>query len=226
MNTLQLHNSPGWFGKLPCAGDFSSSNIPQQHVDLIDQWLSGIMHAGLANHGERWMQAYFDARIHGFAWAPGASDAIGEKAAIGILMPSIDSAGRAYPFLLLQILTPTEWALLTQQALQPWMQAAQQACTLALEQDWPFSVLNTALSALPPLPFLKTSQNPTGNMPSIGQSHWFDLAYNGQMGQPICCEGLPGLGSFEKMLGFMQPNDQNSDQNNQAVGASAARSIP
>ncbi|RQO43168.1 type VI secretion system-associated protein TagF [Variovorax sp. KBW07] len=87
---------PGWFGKLPGMGDFAHRRLPESFRAVWDPWLQ----RGLARLRDRhadWTSHYLEAPIWCFALGPKVA---GERAWIGVLMPSVDGVGRYFPFTL------------------------------------------------------------------------------------------------------------------------------
>ena len=87
---------PGWYGKLPGMGDFAHRRLPESFRAVWDAWLQ----RGLARLRERhadWTDRYLEAPIWCFALGPRV---VGERAWIGVLMPSVDGVGRYFPFTL------------------------------------------------------------------------------------------------------------------------------
>ncbi len=94
-----LANSPGWFGKLSCLGDFASRRLPPEWVQSCDQWLSRGMQAGRQQLGEGFLAAYLQAPVWRFAWAPQAAQ---DPWWFGALMASCDNVGRYFPLVVAQ----------------------------------------------------------------------------------------------------------------------------
>lgn len=87
----------GYYGKIPAQGDFLRKGLSPDFVSRWDQWLQGALLAAKEVLGSRWQDAYFSAPIWRFALGPGTS---GPKAAVGVLMPSVDRVGRQFPLTL------------------------------------------------------------------------------------------------------------------------------
>jgi type VI secretion system protein ImpM len=87
----------GFFGKLPARGDFLRAQLPEAVVEALDQWCRECLQASRAALGEGWTEAWMSAPVWRFLLAPGAC---GAMAVLGVWLPSMDKAGRHYPFLL------------------------------------------------------------------------------------------------------------------------------
>jgi type VI secretion system protein ImpM len=89
--------APGFFGKIPSRGDFVRLGLPRGFVDPWDDWLRQVLHGSRVLLGEAWLPAWMEAPIWRFALAGGAC---GADAVLGVMMPSIDRAGRHFPLTL------------------------------------------------------------------------------------------------------------------------------
>jgi type VI secretion system protein ImpM len=92
-------NSPGWFGKLSCLGDFASRRLPPAWLQACDPWLSRGMQAGKQQLGDGFLDAYLHAPVWRFCWAPQVLD---ESWWFGALMASCDNVGRYFPLVVAQ----------------------------------------------------------------------------------------------------------------------------
>jgi type VI secretion system protein ImpM len=84
----------GWYGKFPALGDFASRRLDPSFIDAWDQWLQSSLVGSQRMLGAHWQEHYLVAPIWHFLIGPGV---IGEAARIGLLMPSVDRVGRAFP---------------------------------------------------------------------------------------------------------------------------------
>lgn len=85
----------GFFGKLPGYGDFVQRNVCPEFSKYWDNWVLQSLSASNEQLGDLWRSKYFNGPIWRFV--------IGQCAAsptpvAGLLMPSVDKAGRCYPF--------------------------------------------------------------------------------------------------------------------------------
>jgi type VI secretion system protein ImpM len=89
-----------WYGKLPARGDFVNHGLPQAHLRAWDEWLQH----GLRNAGRRRQRSVLDSQLRAFtpwrylAWPDGED----HLACAGVLVPSHDRVGRAFPLTVLQ----------------------------------------------------------------------------------------------------------------------------
>ena len=84
----------GFYGKLPCRGDFLQRRAPQDFVDVWDAWLQECLHASRQKLQDSWLETYLTGPVWRFAFAPGVC---GGGAYAGILVPSVDRVGRYFP---------------------------------------------------------------------------------------------------------------------------------
>ncbi|KIG01708.1 type VI secretion system-associated protein TagF [Caballeronia concitans] len=96
----------GCFGKLRCNGDFVTRRLPARFVDPWDAMLQAGLLAGRAARGRAWLDAYLTAPLWCFAIGGGV---LGESGWAGVLMPSIDSAGRYFPLTIAAPVEPHPW---------------------------------------------------------------------------------------------------------------------
>jgi type VI secretion system protein ImpM len=85
---------PGWFGKVAMLGDFAHRRLPAEVVRRCDEWLSECIVASRQTLAQDWLDTYLSSPLWYFAWAPRIADA---SWWFGVLMPSVDAAGRYFP---------------------------------------------------------------------------------------------------------------------------------
>ncbi len=91
--------SPGWFGKLPCIGDFASRRMAPLTRDAWDQWLSSVLVETREHWSDQWLTHYLQAPIWFWLQSPGEHT---PHWSAGTLMPSVDQAGRYFPLVIVQ----------------------------------------------------------------------------------------------------------------------------
>mgnify|MGYP000211941826 CR=1 FL=1 len=89
--------SAGFFGKMPCKGDFVARGLPRALVDGFDKWFQQGMHLSRQQLGDQWGPRYGIAPIWRFFLGPGLFD---EHAWLGVFIPSVDRVGRQFPCLI------------------------------------------------------------------------------------------------------------------------------
>ena len=85
---------PGWYGKIPSLGDFTSRRLPTSFINSWDLWLQHAMATSREQLGERWLDLYLTGPIWRFTLMPQVCD---DNMWAGILMPSVDKVGRYFP---------------------------------------------------------------------------------------------------------------------------------
>ncbi len=121
---------PGFFGKLPCNGDFIQYNVSQEWLEVWDQWLqSCIFESRGALQGE-WLNAYLAGPIWRFVISEGAC---GSGAYAGIIVPSVDRVGRYFPLTLVRQLDAGWNPLDVAVSWAPWFEALEQTACSALD---------------------------------------------------------------------------------------------
>jgi type VI secretion system protein ImpM len=86
--------SVGFFGKLPCNGDFVQRRVPQSFLDVWDPWLQECIHASRTDLQEQWLPTYLTSP----SWRFVLPEAVcGSGAYAGVVAPSVDRVGRYFP---------------------------------------------------------------------------------------------------------------------------------
>lgn len=94
----------GFYGKVPCKGDFVSRGLSRGCISNLDRWLQQGMNSSKNYLAERWSELYMVAPVWQFYLSPGIVDSNGW---LGVFIPSIDSVGRKFPCLLaVPVLSP------------------------------------------------------------------------------------------------------------------------
>lgn len=91
----------GFAGKLPARGDFVARGLPRGFLDAWDEWLGRVIPGSRAILGAAWLPAWLEAPIWRFALPGGQA---GPDAVAGVLLPSVDRAGRHWPLTLAAVL--------------------------------------------------------------------------------------------------------------------------
>jgi type VI secretion system protein ImpM len=116
----------GFFGKMPCEGDFVTRNLPWTFNEAWDRWLRQGIAEAQQQLGARWSDSYMVAPIWRFQLAPGL---VGPAGWLGLWFPSVDRVGRRYPLTIAAPLPAdaasrcwvahdeAQWAVLEDQAL-------------------------------------------------------------------------------------------------------------
>src|SRR5882724_4478562 len=94
---MQTASAAGFYGKLPCKGDFLQRRVTQEFVDTWDAWLQQCLLTSRQSLQERWLDAYLTSPVWRFALAEGVC---GSGAYVGVMVPSVDRVGRYFPLTL------------------------------------------------------------------------------------------------------------------------------
>jgi type VI secretion system protein ImpM len=91
---MSARSSVGFFGKLPCNGDFLERRVPQAFLEVWDPWLQLCVHTSRQVLQESWLPSYLTSPL----WRFVLSEAVcGSGAYAGVLAPSVDRVGRYFP---------------------------------------------------------------------------------------------------------------------------------
>jgi len=84
----------GFYGKLPCRGDFLQRRVPADFVDAWDAWLQQSLLESQQTLQGAWLDTYLAAPVWRFMLA---ARVCGDGTYAGILVPSVDRVGRYFP---------------------------------------------------------------------------------------------------------------------------------
>lgn len=137
----------GFFGKVPCKGDFVTRGLPAEFVRVWDGWLQRGVATSRDTLGEDWLDVFLGAPIWRFELAPGLA---GEVGWAGVWLPSVDRVGRYFP---LTIAAPAPGApSLRPSDASPWYERAEEIAASAVEDEsWTLETLEDAIAGLAPL---------------------------------------------------------------------------
>jgi type VI secretion system protein ImpM len=191
---------PGWFGKLPGIGDFAHRRWPDAFRARWDGWLQSGLMSLRERHEADWVDRYLEGPLWFFLLGEHVA---GEKAWIGVLMPSVDSVGRYFPFTIAAELDMLD-GLTEDEAsarMRRWWALAAQAALEGLEQDLDATGFDAALTRLfgtePPV---WEAAQPV-RVPRSGQSSWCSDPDAFEVLPMIVCE-LPLGERFDALFGF------------------------
>jgi type VI secretion system protein ImpM len=139
----------GWFGKMPALGDFASRRLPTQWIDSWDGWLQHeLVRSRAALGDDQWLSLYLVAPVRRF-WL--ASGLLAPPAWLGVLMPSVDSVGRHFPFTLATALPAGHDELVDALANDNWLDAADAVARQVLDPAFDVASLEQAVHEMPAL---------------------------------------------------------------------------
>lgn len=134
----------GWYGKVPCVGDFIRSGLSPQFISAWDPWMQRLMVTAREVLGDRWYDCYLGAPIWRFALPAGHC---GPQAVAGVVMPSVDRVGRQFPLCLAVETEGQPWQVF--RALEPVFEDLEAIALSMLDDDASLGALQAALAALP-----------------------------------------------------------------------------
>lgn len=183
---------PGWWGKLPGAGDFAHRRLPDDVRTRLDDWLQTEL-GGLRARHANWQPAYLNAPLWYFAAGSGL---LTHDVWLGILMPSVDRVGRYFPLLILQ---PADESSALEYSADRWWRLAAEAALEALSEDYGPEALERALDAR----FREVSAGSGGQRPDAtalawpGCSQW---SHTERRAAPLRFEGWPQGACFDALF--------------------------
>jgi type VI secretion system protein ImpM len=143
--------SIGFFGKLPCNGDFLQRRMPDGFLDVWDPWLQESIHASRQALQERWLNIYLTSPIWRFVLT---SSACGSGAYAGVLAPSVDRVGRYFPLTVVTQIDADESPLDFATRCDAWFASIEGVVVHALEDpqlgvDWFDAEIGALAAQLP-----------------------------------------------------------------------------
>lgn len=204
---------PGWHGKLPALGDFVSRRVDAAWLERWDPWLAQGMLALREQLGDAWLDAYLASPSWRFLFLPGAlAGAAGDRAWMGVLMPSVDKVGRYFPFTIVQPIDG-DLSLAQMPALWRELEALDSLAADALHDDWDVDRLESELtlrtndvevkaqsSARDPASSIAEEASALWRQQSAGMAYWYAHA---QQSAPrwLRTRGLPDSATMVELLG-------------------------
>lgn len=196
----------GFYGKLPARGDFVRSGLPRDFTDPWDDWLSVVMSGSRAAMGDDWLPAYLESPVWRFALPPGVC---GARAALGLMLPSVDRAGRYFPLTFAALSTDAVLGAESASAGE-WLDRCEAAGRAALEEDAEPDRVTEMMGRLEP---------PPADGAGIGQTQvlwWSDGSPRVPPGR-LSLQRLPDVLTYATMLGAeAEPAPPNRDLGGEA----------
>ncbi|MDE2448704.1 MAG: type VI secretion system-associated protein TagF [Gammaproteobacteria bacterium] len=128
---MSAESATGFYGKLPCRGDFMQRRVPQGFVDTWDAWLQECLYVSRQQLAEQWLDLYLTSPVWRFVLTEGIC---GERAYAGVMLPSVDRVGRYFPLTLVAPLEPGTCILEAAcGAGRAWFDAAEELALKALD---------------------------------------------------------------------------------------------
>lgn len=196
---------PGWYGKMPSLGDFASRRLPQEFLSAWDGWLQTQLERSREALGTAWLSTYLVAPVRRFWLAPGL---LGANAWVGVLMPSVDSVGRHFPFTIAAALRSGEHGLAVAIANVAWFDAVDRAARQILDPDFDIQTLEQTLAAVSPMSVQEPADPPEpqpladsvcGTASAAASVWWCEGVNDAAAFQ--CASGLPLGSDFDAWFG-------------------------
>jgi type VI secretion system protein ImpM len=177
---------PFALGKIPSYAEFLRTSDPLGAA--LDSWLNAGWQAAHASRGDAWEGAFAEGDVYGMLWAPGQK---ADHVACGLVAPSADSIGRAYPMLaaapLPAGLVASEWPYVPNAAV-PMLEAFYEALVDASQDGSDWASLERRLTVLPSLGDAECKAV------RIAYSEWCDeVSVEAALGRLFPEEGVDGV---------------------------------
>lgn len=185
--TLTRARMAGFYGKVPARGDFVRSGLPRDFVEAWDDWLSEVMGASKAIGGDDWLPAFLEAPVWRFALPSGLC---GASAIIGLMLPSVDKAGRYFPLTFAAVVDGPGVAFGS--AADAWLDICEDAGRAALERDLGPDEIKTMV----PLPDLQSRDQ------RADETEWWTEGSRRLGPTRRTLPGLPDAANFLEMIGI------------------------
>lgn len=188
----------GFYGKVPARGDFVRSGLPRDFTDPWDAWLAQAIAGSRARMGEDWLPAFLEAPVWRFVLAPGLC---GERAVLGLVLPSVDRAGRYFPLTFAALFD--EGPAVADAA---WLDQCEAAGRAALELDTAPEEIGAMLgvpAATPsPLPWSASQPEPANGGGAVlpSQSLWWTEGAPRVPATHLVISGMPDACVYATML--------------------------
>lgn len=181
---------PGWYGKIPCLGDFASRRLPSRFIVPWDDWLQRTLAGSRALLDEAWLDTYLTSPVWRFLLMP---EVCGSTGWAGVLMPSVDRVGRYFPLTIAAELQSPPARESDLGALSNWLDLTESVALAALNMDYTCDDLERSLSdhRLPAM------DDPTENVSAL-QMRLADCV--SAQGEPAAALTLPSLEAFAALL--------------------------
>ena len=209
-----MNASVGFYGKLPIIGDFVSRRLPNDFIKPWDNWLQSAIATSKEQLGGQWLDSYLTSPIWRFLLSAGVC---GDKAVAGIMMPSVDRAGRYFPLTIAVLMeqSPTLASLFTTGNV--WFEQLEDIALSGLNDNLDINTFDQLLQSVPNVVLPATDMgkkyvysclDKTGQTSLIelsseelfGQSLWSSDDEEQVQSAIIACSGLPSIASFSHFL--------------------------
>jgi type VI secretion system protein ImpM len=123
----------GYFGKIPSKGDFVSRRLDRNVRAQFDQWLQSALQASREDLGGEWLELYLNAPIWRFYLE---AQICGPYPVVGMMIPSVDKAGRYFPFLVAAQIPDFTLSSASISRTDEWLQSLEGLVLTVLDDDF------------------------------------------------------------------------------------------
>ncbi len=180
----------GFYGKLPARGDFVRAGLPRDFTDPWDEWLAGVIAASRARMSDDWIPAFLESPVWRFILPAGLC---GGRAVLGLMLPSVDRAGRYFPLTFAALFAGRPPAA-GNPAASAWLDRCEAAGRAALDEDAEPDRLSKMIGQHEPIP------DEADGAPAAQSQWWSDGAPRVPAGH-LSLRGLPDPATYATMLG-------------------------
>lgn len=138
-------SGPGFFGKVPAVGDFVRRRLPNSFIEPWDAWVRAALDAGKAELGDAWLDIYLTSPIWRFVLRPGAC---GPDMVAGVMIPSVDSVGRCFPFVIAEVLRGQGVTCQAVASMGAWYASLEEAAISALSATFEINGYDATIGGL------------------------------------------------------------------------------
>ena len=211
----------GIYGKLPAHGDFIDRRLSHEFRATWDTWLRRCIAVSREQLGEHWLSTYLTSPAWRFCFTSGVID---KHVWAGVMIPSVDSIGRYFPFCIVKEYPENTNSFELQQNLEQWYQTIEEIAMQGLSQQSNADTLIKLIDQVQPTNDTKSMLGKYGNLivaqqandSSITASHgyftqsllnkldvpsshslWSTTSFNNTS---IICQGLPACERYHSML--------------------------
>lgn len=123
----------GYYGKVPSKGDFVSRRLDRNVRSKFDQWLQLALQTSRDTLAGEWMELYLNAPIWRFYLEGGIC---GPYPLVGMMIPSVDKAGRYFPFLVAAQIPDFELSVSSITQTDEWLQSLEGVLLSVLDDEF------------------------------------------------------------------------------------------
>lgn len=209
-----MNASVGFYGKLPIIGDFVSRRLPNDFIKPWDNWLQSAIATSKEQLGAQWLDSYLTSPIWRFLLSAGVC---GDKAVAGIMMPSVDRAGRYFPLTIAVLMEQSSTLPLLFTSSNVWFEQLEDIALSGLNDDLDINTFAQLLQSVPDIVatngknYTYSSLDKSGQLTDCsreellasfasGRSLWTSDDEEQSQANIIVCSGLPPIASFANFL--------------------------